>query len=135
MDNKNKKIIKPKAIAQMVEDELNMFNIKSKKRTREMTQARFIYFKLARKFCRYASLSKIGKAVNRDHATVINGLKKYDLEAKYDPYMNDVYDKIYNKLDNNYIPPGRNQKFDATFETILNRIEKLEQQLNKITND
>lgn len=135
MDNKNKKIIEPKAIAQMVEDELNMFNIKSKKRTREMAQARFIYFKLARKFCRYASLSKIGKAVNRDHATVLNGLKKYDLEAKYDPYMNDVYDKIYNKLDNNYIPPGRNQKFDATFETILNRIEKLEQQLNKITND
>mgnify|MGYP003111156707 FL=1 len=135
MDNKNKKIIKPKIIKQLVEDELNMFNIKSKKRTREMTQARFIYFKLARKFCRYASLSAIGKAVNRDHATVINGLKKYDLEAKYDPYMNDIYDKIYNKLDNNYIPPGRNQKFDATFETILNRIEKLEQQLNKITND
>jgi len=135
MDNENKKIVKPKAIIKMVEDELNTFNIKSKKRTREMIQARFIYFKLARKFCRYASLDAIGKAVNRDHATVINGLKKYDIEAKYDPYMNDVYDKIYNILDANYIPHGRNQKFDATFETILNRIEKLEQQLNKITND
>tara|TARA_B100001287_G_scaffold276169_1_gene286064 strand:- start:4551 stop:4958 length:408 start_codon:yes stop_codon:yes gene_type:complete len=135
MDIKNKRIIKPKEIFDLVQYELNIDNLASKTRTREFTQARFIYFVLARKFCRYASLTAIGREVNRDHATVINGLKKFNTEAKYDPYMYDIYDKISNLLDENYIPPGRNEKFDLTFERILKRIETLEKQLNKITND
>jgi chromosomal replication initiation ATPase DnaA len=135
MDIKEKKIIKPQEVFNLVQYELSINNLGSKTRTRELAQARFIYFKLARKFCRYASLSAIGKQVNRDHATVINGLKKYDTEAKYDPYMNDIYDKISTKLDKQYIPPGRIQDFDMTFERILKRVEILEEQLNKLTND
>ena len=135
MDIKNKRIVKTKEIFDLVQYELSINNLGSKTRTRELAQARFIYFKLARKFCRYASLSAIGKQVNRDHATVINGLKKYDTEAKYDPYMNDIYDKISTKLDKQYIPPGRIQEFDMTFERILKRVEILEEQLNKLTND
>lgn len=130
MDNQKTNIASPKLIADLVGSELNIEDLSIKTRTRELAQARFIYFKLARKFCRYASLTKIGKAVNRDHATVINGLKKYDTEAKYDPYMDDVYDKIYNKLDGNYTPPGRNKKVDMTFERILERLNTIEQQLN-----
>ncbi len=135
MDIKDKRIIRPKEIFDLVQYELSINNLHSRTRTRELAQARFIYFKLARKFCRYASLTAIGKEVNRDHATVINGLKKYDTEAKYDPYMNDVYDKISVKLDRKYIPPGRIQEFDMTFERVLKRIEILEEQLNKLTND
>lgn len=135
MDIKNKRIVKTKEIFDLVQYELSINNLGSKTRTRELAQARFIYFKLARKFCRYASLSAIGKQVNRDHATVINGLKKYDTEAKYDTYMDDIYDKISTKLDKQYIPPGRIQEFDMTFERILKRVEILEEQLNKLTND
>jgi len=134
MDNK-KQIARPSNILDMVEHELQLFNLKTKKRTREYAQARFIYFKLAKKFCKQSSLSAIGRIVNRDHATVINGLKKYKTEAMYDPYMDAVYNKIYNKLDKNYIPEGKDLIFDTTFETILQRIDKLEEQLNKITND
>ena len=107
MDNKNMKtkIARPKDILRMVEDELDLFNLKTKKRTRELTQARFIYFKLARQFCNNASLAAIGKVVKRDHATVLNGLKKYDVEARCDEYMNVVYNKIYSKLDESYVPP------------------------------
>lgn len=136
MDNKhNKYVIRPKQVYDLVQYELGIENLGDKTRTREMTQARFIYFKLARKFCRYTSLAAIGREVNRDHATVINGLKKYDTEAMHDTYMNDVYDAISNKLDENYIPPGRNNTFDMTFERIIKRLEDIEKQLNKLTND
>ena len=128
---KKEKIAKPKKILRMVQKELDIEDISIKNRTREMSQARFIYFKLARKYCRYASLSKIGKAVKRDHATVINGLKKFDTEAKYDPYMYDVYDTIAKHLDIYYVKPGREEYVDMTFDQVLDRINELENKINK----
>jgi len=125
------KIATPEKILHMVQKELDLEDISIKNRTREMAQARFIYFKLAKKYCRYASLSKIGRVVNRDHATVINGLKKFDAEARYDPYMYDVYDTIAKHLDINYIKPGREEYADMTFDQVLDRIEALENKLNK----
>ena len=127
------KVANPELIAKLVEDTLNLKDIKTRNRNRQYCQARFIYFKLAKKFCRYSSLDAIGKVVNRDHATVINGLNRYDMEAKYDTYMNDVYDHIYNKLDSNYVKPGRGERVDLTLEYLLNRLELLESQLNKFT--
>lgn len=121
-------------IRELVEERLQISNIKRKLRTREMSQARFIYFKLAKNFCRYKSLSAIGREVNRDHATVINGLKKYEVEANIDHYMHDVYDELSNKLDKNYIKPGRNQNVDITIEQLLKRIETIEVELLKIKN-
>lgn len=133
MDNKNMKtkIARPKDILRMVENELDLFNLKTKKRTRELTQARFIYFKLARQFCNNASLAAIGKPVKRDHATVLNGLKKYDVEARCDEYMNVVYNKIYSKLDEDYVPPPP----PPSFNHIMYRIDELEQKLNTLIDD
>jgi len=125
------KIARPEKILRMVQKELDLEDISIKNRTREMAQARFIYFKLAKKYCRYASLSKIGRVVNRDHATVINGLKKFDAEARYDPYMYDVYDTIAKHLDIYYIKPGREEYTDMTFDQVLDRIEALETKINK----
>jgi len=125
------KIATPEKILHMVQKELDLEDISIKNRTREMAQARFIYFKLAKKYCRYASLSKIGRVVNRDHATVINGLKKFDAEARYDPYMYDVYDTIAKHLDIYYIKPGREEYTDMTFDQVLDRIEALETKINK----
>ena len=125
------KIARPEKILHMVQKELDLEDISIKNRTREMAQARFIYFKLAKKYCRYASLSKIGRVVNRDHATVINGLKKFDAEARYDPYMYDVYDTIAKHLDIYYIKPGREEYTDMTFDQVLDRIEALETKINK----
>lgn len=127
----NTRVLQPKKLLKMVEEELDIKNLKTKDRSRDIYQARFIYFKLARTHCRYASLTKIGKTVDRDHATVINGLKKYDMEAKYDPYMNDVYDKISSKVDSKYVAPGRTNEVDMTFERLNERVEQLEKQLNK----
>lgn len=125
------KIARPEKILHMVQKELDIEDISIKDRTRHMSQARFIYFKLARKYCRYASLTRIGNVVNRDHATVINGLKKFDTEARYDPYMYDIYDKIAKHLDIYYIKPGREENVDLTFDQVLERVEQLENKLNK----
>jgi chromosomal replication initiation ATPase DnaA len=116
----------PDLILSMVEEELEIPDLSIRKRTRELTQARAIYFKLARRFCKYASLSKIGKPVDRDHATVINGLKTYDIEAMHDPYMNDVYQIIYNKLERKTIIPTRQQIIDLKIEDLLKRVKRLE---------
>lgn len=129
------KLARPEKILNMVQKELDLKDISVKDRTRHMSQARFIYFKLARKYCRYASLARIGNLVNRDHATVINGLKKFDTEAKYDPYMYDVYDKISSHLDIYYIKPGREENIDMTFDKVLERISVIEDKLNINKND
>ena len=128
-------IITPKQVKKLVEEALGINDLSTKSRTRPEAQGRHIYYKLAKKFCRYAGLRTIGEAVKRDHSTVVHGLTQYDYDAGYDTYMKDVYDLIYNKLDGNYIPPGRNDKVDITFERIIERITKLEQQLNTLIND
>ena len=129
------KLARPEKILNMVQKELDLKDISVKDRTRHMAQARFIYFKLARKYCRYASLARIGNVVNRDHATVINGIKKFETEARYDPYMYDVYDKISKHLDIYYIKPDREENIDMTFDKVLERISIIEDKLNINKND
>lgn len=124
--------LQPKNILKMVEDKLQIPNLKIKDRSRDIYQARFIYFKLARRYCKYASLSRIGKEVNRDHATVINGLKKYDMEAKYDPYMGDIYDNIASKIDTEYIKPSRPENEDITLDKLLDKVNVLEDKIDKL---
>ena len=133
--NRYKEKTSPKFILDLVEKELNLPNLKSEIRTRERVQARFIYFKLARTFCMYSSLSAIGREVNRDHATVLHGLSRYDEEAKYDIYMEDVYNKIYNDIVLTKLPPAKEKNIDKVFKDIIYRLTKLENQLNAIPND
>jgi len=121
----------PKFILSLVEEELNIPNLAIKNRSREITQARAIYYKLARKICSYATLKKIGEAVNKDHATVVNGLKTYDIESHHDVYMNEVYEKIYAKLDKTEMKPSHKQVVDLKLDHLLKRIETLEQKLIK----
>lgn len=122
----------PKEIAKMVQEQLELPDLSIKNRSRNVVQGRLIYFKLAKRFCRYASLSMIGQAVDRDHTTVLYGLKKYDQEAKYDPYMNDVYDALYNKLDPVAEAPGRTTYVDMTIERLIERLTKVENKLNQL---
>lgn len=54
--------------------ELSGIDIKNKSRQRRFIYARCIYYKVVRELT-YASTKKIGKAVGKDHATVIHNLK------------------------------------------------------------
>ena len=116
------------ALKIMVEKELKINDISDKCRSRELAQARFIYFKLSKKFCPIRSLSAVGREVKRDHATVINGLKKWDTEIIYDPYMEIIYNRIASILSNNSITVEEENNA-LYFQSLEERISKLEERL------
>ena len=67
--------------------------LKSKSRQRDLVEARQIYFYISKNKTS-ASLAKIGAEVNRDHATVIHGLRTFenvrDLKEKYNLWYGPV---------------------------------------------
>jgi hypothetical protein len=66
--------------------------LKGKCRKRELVDARFIYFRRAKEKTK-ASLSSIGKEVNKDHATVLHGIN----EASTCPELVKQYERYYGK--------------------------------------
>ena len=75
----------------------NAFNKKIQERTRrrDVVYPRAIYYKLAQDYSG-ESLVKIGKAVDKDHATVIHGLKLF--ENVINPLWEKDYHRKYLKL-------------------------------------
>ena len=66
-------------------------DIRKRTQVREYFLTRAIYYKLAKEYT-FHSLSKIGAEVGKDHATVLHGIKKFDLEMKkYYPELYDLY--------------------------------------------
>jgi len=61
------------------------YNLSSKSRAKRICYSRMIYFYFAREKTN-ESLSTIGKLVNRDHATVLHGIRKYHEYIKYDDF-------------------------------------------------
>lgn len=72
------------------------FAIKSRKR--HIVYARYCYYKTARMITDEI-LENIGAQVQRDHATVLNGLFKFDNDVtNYEPEFMKVYKKVTKKL-------------------------------------
>lgn len=67
----NKQIIKE------IVDNYFEININRNTRKRNYVEARAIYFKLCREFTKM-SLEEIGKQVNRDHASVLHGIRAFN---------------------------------------------------------
>ncbi len=67
--------------------------MKSKTRKQEVVYARFIYMNLSKRNCKGFTLVRCGKVVNRDHATVLHGLKEYDNLKNYKDFR-DLINKI-----------------------------------------
>ena len=65
-----------KMIKETVESTFNTF-IDVKSRRRDITYMRAIYYKLCKEFT-LEPLHRIGKTINRNHATVLNGLKTFE---------------------------------------------------------
>ena len=69
-------------------------DIRKRTQVREYFLTRAIYYKLAKEYT-FHSLSKIGAEVGKDHATVLHGIKKFDLEMKkYYPELYDLYENF-----------------------------------------
>lgn len=68
-------------------------NLKKPTRQRQYVLVRSLYYKLAREYTVH-SLAKIGKAFNKDHATVLHGLKVFDTVKMYEPKLYDLYNNF-----------------------------------------
>lgn len=81
-------------IKYLVEREIGV-DLSIQSRRRHLVYARFIFFKLARDNTRY-SLSDIGRLINKDHASVLHGIKQFDNVIR--EYEDELF-KIYVKID------------------------------------
>ena len=118
-------------ILKLVIDETGV-DITSRKRDHKTVINRWIYFKLASEFTNN-SLHKIGAAINKNHATVIHGLKQFEFETQWDKDLQTQYERIAiiymqdtkcNDL----------KKINNRIEFIHNELSKLEAIKNELIN-
>lgn len=81
-------------IKYLVERETGL-DLSLQSRRRHLVYARFIFFKLARTHTSH-SLDDIGRFINKDHASVLHGVKQFENVIR--EYEDDLY-KIYIKID------------------------------------
>lgn len=75
-----------------IETFLGVPDIDSKDRSQHLTEARFMFFVIARK--RDYSYNTIGTAVNRNHATVMHGIKMHNDYMNYYKRYKILYDNL-----------------------------------------
>ena len=73
---------------QKVESVVNYFGLKNKTRKREVVWNRYAMYRFMRN--NGFSFEKIGSFVGKDHATVINGLKIYEQNKRYNDFQSYV---------------------------------------------
>ncbi len=79
------------------EMEVSVDEIKSKKRTKKITEARQLYMYIAREILN-ESLVTIGKTVDRDHSTVLHGIKKIEQKITNDNFFHELVLNLKQKL-------------------------------------
>ena len=97
----NSQDITPDLIIKTVSEHLNISveDIRSKKRSQDIAIARQIVMYLCREYTVLA-LKSIGNAVGgKDHATVLNGIKRVEERLNSDPAFKSTVDTIIKKLD------------------------------------
>ena len=120
---------KLKRIKRLVESHLEIPDIKIPSRQRDYVHARFLYFKIAHDVCR-TSLTKIAQVVDRDHATVIHGMKQFDNLVKYNKtefkYLSDAFVNISSIV---------SSKEDFNFldlSSVVTRLDKMKDDIDNV---
>tara|TARA_B100001248_G_C27278837_1_gene406672 strand:- start:197 stop:634 length:438 start_codon:yes stop_codon:yes gene_type:complete len=67
--------------------------ILSPRRKKHITLVRHLVYKLTSELCPY-SYPQIGRMLDRDHSTVIAGIKAVDIKIMHHQYIRDLYHKI-----------------------------------------
>jgi len=75
-------------------DKVFKLDIANESRKTEYIKARAVYFYICRKYFPSATLKAIGESIAKDHATVINMLKKHEFYLLYFPSLIDAQNKI-----------------------------------------
>lgn len=120
-------------IKHLVEKELEL-NLDYKTRKREYVFARAVYYRLCNEFTK-CSLTSIGKEVNKDHATVIHGLKVFkSFQSFPNMYQSELraYNNIYPALK---IVSDELKKPETLLERITNERQEMMNERNKSIQD
>lgn len=108
-------------------------DISVKNRKFENVQARWLYYKLAKEFTD-ESLQKIGSQINKNHATVVHGLKVFEHEILYDKRLQQQYEALNIIL----LKQFRSEslfKIDQKIDHYRKALQQLENQRVKIIED
>jgi hypothetical protein len=81
------------SIKEGVEDFFEI-DLGSKKRDNRHFRARSLFYKLCFNLTFKPTYQAIGKAVNRNHATVIYSVKTFDMNMKFDRELNEMYQSL-----------------------------------------
>lgn len=84
-------------IKQVVEQETG-YDLTDQRRIREQVYTRAVYFTLCRNNT-LASFQAIGNSVNKNHATVLHGVRLYeDTLERFDKTYSELYKRLQNKI-------------------------------------
>lgn len=70
-------------------------DVRKKCRLREFVEYRNMYFYVMRKLDPKMPLRCIGETVNKNHATVLHGIRMYQIFERYNPLLAKVKDRIF----------------------------------------
>tara|TARA_R100000935_G_scaffold21319_2_gene39741 strand:+ start:1401 stop:1850 length:450 start_codon:yes stop_codon:yes gene_type:complete len=106
-------------IVRIIQEESGLKNILKDTRKRNYVDARRIFYHILRNY-HYLSLDKIGKlAGNRNHATVLHGLRSVEFLIKSDPSIGELFNRVSDRVLN----------LKSEKQVLLDKINKLEKEL------
>ena len=120
-------------------------NLKLSTPTRQFNYvfARSCYYYLCRKFGEM-SFAKISATLNKNHATVMHGLKELPYIVKHDSVCNSIFQKIVSEVKKDYFVPKTKKTLDQLVTNhnyyllengnLKNDIKRLESKIKKLTN-
>ena len=114
-------------IKEIVENYFEL-SISRNTRKRQYVEARAIYFKLCREFTQL-SLEQIGKSVNRDHASVLHGVKSINTWVQVDKRMSNSMHILRNKIINYQIEKDETVELN---ESIVLKYIQLKEQVKEL---
>lgn len=117
----------------LINDELGV-DIDDTSRKRSVVEARALYYTILKNTTNL-TLSKIGELVNKDHATVLHGIKNLQDWMNQNQYLKNAYDSILDRIDKDFkVHTGKDLKrryADLKFQNfqLKRQIKRLEKQL------
>jgi len=108
-------------------------------RQREYVQARSIFYRLARD--NKQTLQAIGKFLERDHATVMHSLKKFEQDVQYDSAFRANYNSVKDILDNLDVKGCENatetllEAYEMRKTYLIEQNAELRAKLSRLTSD
>lgn len=72
--------------------------LRSDRRALAISRARHLLFYLLREFCQHMSYTRIGEIMNRDHTSVMHGVRRAGARLEVEPAYKELYHRVFNQL-------------------------------------